>query len=562
MKLKHEGTVTLKVPERRSFEANTRDGFACADAIKHIEDTYGEEKTLTVGEFKKFTESILERESDLREGLKGESGEQIAIGLSTFFGDAVPSISVDLETDSPDTEQTLDHPDFVEADIYFARLNHMAAQLLMEHLKDEKTNIFTDPTRYEHYLFVLNRILANDAWNSIEERDAIDALVYEYCESHYKDIEQLFDSSIEKDGNPSQILSEGIRNDCANVFLMLLEKDAGGVPGTVKKLRSILNSPDRFDIGRGFQALFAKMDFGNEKSSMLTDEAAQATILILQHIGLSPFETMKTWLAVSTGTHHTSEPEEKISAASSYRHVVYDNLRCITDIESKTPGVIAALHGAYGITTFSRYSSEILLAQYEERDIKGPYGIIVMPAYDHNGALSNARQIVESLRTQLGNKMRVRIIECNGKRDLARRLISLREMHGKDGTKIAFAVIGAHGSPTGIELGISETVHNDQNIERFSDADFGISGMGRLAEKFFNKNATVILDACSTGTTEGFAFSGARETGLTFIGPDKNTFLQSMKVGIGQDGNPTFSVKYGKEANTMVHTNGSPEISE
>lgn len=210
------------------------------------------------------------------------------------------------------------------------------------------------------------------------------------------------------------------------------------------------------------------------------------------------------------------------------------NVGHMRTIESQRPGAAKVLFEEFNIREFRRYSPELLIKQFDERDQDIPYGTVLFSNSDHNGSFNTDGDIIDSIQDQLGDKMSVRITEFNSRIDLMKQLIRLDQRYGEQ-NKIAFAIVGAHGTSRGFDAGSLSGV--DQSD--FSEGQ----GVGRL-NGFFTEDAEIVLFSCSTGVSGGLAENISREYGKTVTGPDVPTSPDSVQVTFNDLGKPHFDVTY------------------
>ncbi len=64
-----------------------------------------------------------------------------------------------------------------------------------------------------------------------------------------------------------------------------------------------------------------------------------------------------------------------------------ENLPSLANLEAQRHGIGKVLQEEFGINDFARYPEELLIEQYDTRNRSDlPYGVIINPWYDHNGA--------------------------------------------------------------------------------------------------------------------------------------------------------------------------------
>lgn len=108
--------------------------------------------------------------------------------------------------------------------------------------------------------------------------------------------------------------------------------------------------------------------------------------------------------------------------------------------------------------------------------------------------------------------------------------------------KIAFAILGGHGSRYNIQLG-----------ERGNYYDINMRGIGStrlkdMVSQLFKPHPTIILFSCSTGYWGGIG-KAISEMGAKVIAPKSITGTNRVDVTIGERGELNFKVEYwGKDA--------------
>jgi hypothetical protein len=265
---------------------------------------------------------------------------------------------------------------------------------------------------------------------------------------------------------------------------------------------------------------------------------------IIQRYELSTEELVKAWRR----------------GASLEANISY-NLRAIDRLESVDPGSAKFLHENFGINDFSRYPVEMLLEQkndFEKNDL--PYGVVIFPRDDWNGAFQGDQEIFRQVHRQMTDKYRIRIFECASKSQIARALIGLdqryapREEDGETipGHRISFAILGGHGSPHSIDFGGGGS--------KYSLTTYDLMGRGvSRSGKFFEPEPTIIMVSCSTGAESGIGQEMSEMMGATVIAPDIPTGLSGINVQFNEAGKPAFDVKYGNDNVRKLYIKGKKD---
>lgn len=218
------------------------------------------------------------------------------------------------------------------------------------------------------------------------------------------------------------------------------------------------------------------------------------------------------------------------------------NFESIEGLEEKEHGCPVLLHEEFGISDFARYPSSLLLEQYRKReDCDKPYGVIIFPKEDYNGAFyaDGSRWALGDLDESAKGKFYLRVAECESKQDIARVFIKFNKKYNpKDGSghKISLLILGGHGTEYSIRFGGDDARHTLQ-IEDFT-------GKGvKKTSKFFESNPTIILSSCSTGVEEGIGQELSKKLGAKVIAPKVPTNLHSINLK-EKEGSFTFDVEY------------------
>jgi hypothetical protein len=211
-------------------------------------------------------------------------------------------------------------------------------------------------------------------------------------------------------------------------------------------------------------------------------------------------DLIQSWLTVE----EDNNPEKFIS----------ENLRSIRWLEDQRKGSVKYLLNNFGIHGFGRYRGPELRKQYDERDNMGPYGLFFQAAMDWNNSFSGSHESATIGKKVEENSFMMRIIEANGKIDLAKRLLFLRDKYKQ---KIKFMYMRMHGNTDIVALGEGR----DRN-SLFLKEDLKGKGIQRF-KGLFEDNAEVILSSCLTGAKGGLAEEMSNVYNVKVIGADKTT---------------------------------------
>ncbi len=212
----------------------------------------------------------------------------------------------------------------------------------------------------------------------------------------------------------------------------------------------------------------------------------------------------------------------------SHQYAYESNLKALYLLKDLSADAPKALHDEFGITHFGRYPTEVLHRQYEERENQDPYGIVLFPYADHNGAFTGIPEVFARLQTELGgNGFRLRIIEAESKHGIGKRLLHLDRKYasGEGGNQVEFAIIGGHGTKESILFGDGRGPSQQIHM-----ADLEGQGTTRGAAQIFRKGARVALMSCSTGMAGGIARKMKDRFGWTVLAPPKDVALKDISV--------------------------------
>jgi hypothetical protein len=230
------------------------------------------------------------------------------------------------------------------------------------------------------------------------------------------------------------------------------------------------------------------------------------------------------------------------------------NLEAIASLEIERQGGVKYLSEQYGIRHFSRYPTELLVAQFDNGGKIGrPYGIAISAVDDHNGAFSGwlpNSSVPGRLYDQTQETHDLLVAEAETSVEFEQRLKHFGALNG-DEFKIDFALIETHGSPSSIHFGAIPNLGSLALRSKLSD-------VGEL----FSTSSGIALTGCSTGQINGIAQSLSRQFNTTVVAPSdkghtKNVLFMSDRENIrlipeyseSQDGQTPMSV---------VYKNGSP----
>ncbi len=268
---------------------------------------------------------------------------------------------------------------------------------------------------------------------------------------------------------------------------------------------------------------------------------------MMEKFGLDYDKLLKSWSMIGNGRSDTYF----------YTRV---NLNEIFSLEESHPGICKVLMNEFGISNFNRYPKELLIDMYEQRDNSNiPYGLMLYPKADHNGAFYPIKGLIGEFYQQLkGLGYGMRIYETGSKNEIARAFISSKKRYGLD-NKPAFVILAGHGNPNSIVFGEIQNggiVIDKKNARSIiSQADFEGKGVKRIGE-FIADNANIVLISCSTGVVGGIAQKiSDTYSGVVVTAPEVDTNLSGLEVTRDDQGALKFTVSY-HSGDTKFFTDG------
>lgn len=233
--------------------------------------------------------------------------------------------------------------------------------------------------------------------------------------------------------------------------------------------------------------------------------------------------------------------EEKVMP---FNEVVEANLRRIQEVDRVNSGACKWLRDEWGVKDFGRYPADMLKMQYERRDdVSRPYGVIIMPRSDWNGAFYYNRFLFRDLLEEVQGDFNLRVAECEGKVELIWYLRKFNEKYNaKDGKgqKISLMVLGGHGTENTITFGRS---YKKSDVLKIDDLERAVSNEPR---EYLEENPTFILASCSTGADKGIGQKLSAKFEAKVFAPEKPDSVGHIWAGRTKGGRWRFHAKYSK----------------
>ena len=227
-------------------------------------------------------------------------------------------------------------------------------------------------------------------------------------------------------------------------------------------------------------------------------------------------------------------------------YIVLDQLGSIQQLEAARPGSTAELYNRFSIHWFSRYPTDALIDQYDQRDRADlPYGVFLAQADDHNEAAfeESDKDVVKSAAQQLKELgYGLRILECEGKTDIVSHFREFEKRYGRE-QKISFLFIRVHSEKEYMVFG-SDPKDGSISVEDIARG-FGIE------REMFTEDPTFILDGCEVGFRGGIA-QALSEAFSASVLAGKTSKTALMAITISREKNklafqPLYEDERGKE---------------
>lgn len=220
------------------------------------------------------------------------------------------------------------------------------------------------------------------------------------------------------------------------------------------------------------------------------------------------------------------------------------------------PG-LQTLFSDFGISNFGRYNVQTLVEQVRHKDdTEKPYGIVIFPQSDWNGAFYDDGTLLENFRQELvPYGVGLKIIECKSKVRVFSRLEHLDEQYNSNGAnKMRFLIVGGHGSHERIQFGERNASVDYIGLNDFDMAQSApTSRQAKAIEKtksMFAPDMPIALFSCSTASLD-FGDNVARRASEVYetnvVGPMSDTVPRAIQV-YEENGKLQIQVDYKQKA--------------
>lgn len=280
--------------------------------------------------------------------------------------------------------------------------------------------------------------------------------------------------------------------------------------------------------------------------------------------GLDPKETLSFW-ASNCALYGLKVEDPRSNPVGNFEA----NLDAMAFIEARRTGGIKRLNEEFGIVNFGRYDPGMLDRQLKNSsDTHSPYGVIIFPRSDHNGAFGERSGLFLELEKNLAKHGYLpRIIETGRKTYLYKRVMGLNQRYNQSGeNRIKFVILGGHGSCYSINLGDREFGYQSYTQDRkISQPDFfmldhpekqksGFEKKAKAYERFkkcFDTGIDIILHSCSTAKEKegehNIAGVISKSMGATTTGPQEPAGATNLFVEVDDKGRLHLRQLYSSE---------------
>ncbi len=244
----------------------------------------------------------------------------------------------------------------------------------------------------------------------------------------------------------------------------------------------------------------------------------------------------------------TIDPKKDWGMDQDVVHKAINGLETLRQLEAAHPNSPKLLYDQFGIKEFYRYPVEMLIAQCEQVNEDIPYGIVIYPRADHNGAFDDTIKNFVTLYQETKDKYAIRVFESESKIDMARAMLKLKHKYDH---KASFLILGAHGM-----WGQIMNFGGKEGRGTLSSDMMSKPAMQRMKD-FFVEEPSVVLVSCTTGEEKGLAQTMSQEfPGAKIHAPNVATSLESIHAKIDEHG-IDFDVEYSHQGSKRAYLGGS-----
>ncbi|MBP6854726.1 MAG: hypothetical protein KBD26_00335 [Candidatus Pacebacteria bacterium] len=234
---------------------------------------------------------------------------------------------------------------------------------------------------------------------------------------------------------------------------------------------------------------------------------------------------------------------------------IRENLDEMSLVENVYPGGVKELNEKYNIHEFRRYSYDMLVSQLDHQEDQAPYGLVIFPRSDYNGAFNHIGNSLYNVFLDTKNKHLMRIYEASSKYDVARIFLECDKKYGEQ-NKVSYLILGGHGQRELLNLGSHVAPHvGKSNKNYIFKHDFLGKGVKKV-EKFFVEKPTIALISCSTGADKGLIDNFSRTYNAEVVAPKIPTSVKDMKARYDKTGQVHLDIEWTDENANSLYVSG------
>lgn len=234
---------------------------------------------------------------------------------------------------------------------------------------------------------------------------------------------------------------------------------------------------------------------------------------------------------------------------------IQDNLTEMSLIENVHPGGVKELNEKYNIYEFRRYSYDMLVYQLEHEEDQTPYGLVIFPRSDYNGAFDHIGNSLYNVFLDTKEKHLMRIYEASSKYDVARIFLECDKKYGEQ-NKVSYLILGGHGQRELLDLGSHVAPHvGKSNKNYIFKHDFLGKGVKKV-EKFFVEKPTIALISCSTGADKGLIDNFSTVYNAEVVAPKIPTSVKDMKARYDKTGQVHLDIEWTDQNANSLYVSG------
>lgn len=332
--------------------------------------------------------------------------------------------------------------------------------------------------------------------------------------------------------------TENPYNPISQLFMPVL--DRGNIADkeiVVDLLKQALTHDNTAVAARGVDLLpYVFMDkFTTERFMPITED-------IIASYGIDPTHAMESWdLAIDNGRKDVN---------------IAHNLKAMIELEHQRPGICNTLASkkdyGFGVINFSRYPTDLLVAQYDQRDDASlEYGVFTTALYDkHQGTFNDHTEYFGDLFESgqaLEEPVALRVYEVGSTIDLQKAWRNATQQYGPMSYRLIIAHSNRHGLQLGKprEYGMPVRRSIAERAKVLEQSDLSSTALWRLPDAVGKPGCETYVVACSTGADYGIVHqASSMYPDEPFTAPSNTADLAGLRVYRNDNGQAKLDVAY------------------